>query len=94
MARKEKRTIYDLKAWEMLSSGEIVVIIQDSLKRVVTIDFVNALSFAQRDISDGYMYMILPFSHWLAGFNARQGTECKTFEDIRDYYRKGGVLHW
>lgn len=92
--KKKNRTIYDLKTWEMLSSGEIVVIIQDKNGKVWTIDFTNALTFTQNDTNDFYIYMILPFSHWLAGFNAHKSTDCKTFEDIRDYYRKGGALHW
>lgn len=94
MAKKIKRTIYDLMAWELLSSGDLVVIIQDAKRKVITIDFCNIINFDQRDIIDGYIYMIVPFSHWIAGFNVNHNVMCKTFEDIKDYYRKGGVLHW
>lgn len=101
MAMKKDRTIYDLKAWEidawgMTTTEPQVAMCVTNKGKVVTIKLCAEIYFMPCDLASDSkdFYHITSFEFWLAGFNKHHGTECKNMRDIRDFYRKGGALHW
>lgn len=96
MARmKRERTIYDLQAWELIiTRADLVLIVKDCESTVLAIDICNQVTFKPRDLGEDNIYTIIPFNQWVVGFSKFHNVRCFTLEDVREFYRKGGALHW
>lgn len=96
MARmRSERTIYDLQAWELVvNHPELVLMITETNGTLLAIDITHKVSFKPRDLGEDYIYTIVPFAHWLAGFNQFHNVKCDTWNDVLDYYRKEGAKLW
>lgn len=101
MARMKKdRTAYDLQAWELgWCNPSVAMIVYENKKddaSVIKIGLYDEIRFMPCDLASdsNNLYQIISFQSWLLGFNIHHKTDCKTMDDIKDYYRKEGAKLW
>ena len=95
MSKKKARTQYDLQAWEMLTDKpEVVLMVTDSKGDIIQVEPCINVSFVVYDSFKGCILNIIGFDRWLYNFNKYHGVKCYSMNDIREFYKKGGALHW
>lgn len=98
MTRQTKtRSKYDLNAWELMELyPTVVMIVSNKNGQISTIMPASKITFMPCELAADSrdFYEIIGFETWLKGFSLHHKVKCKTFDDVKEFYKKGGALLW